>query len=161
MFSAIWAEREDERRANPLSGWRLCAWQAMKRIGGIDSACVVYLERLAFQMPEHKTRPPSRQDLLTSESVVTYTWKLYQSLCFGGKPFEPIKMHRYQWVITSTPGLLKVICTKRYLRIDFWCVIMALFCSEMPHRDDLAHFGGHPGKPEVLLSWKVKCNAVH
>lgn len=39
-FNAIWTECEDERRANPLSGWKLCAWQAMKRIEGIDSACV-------------------------------------------------------------------------------------------------------------------------
>lgn len=34
---------ERMREANPLSGWRLCAWQAMKRMGGIDRACVVSL----------------------------------------------------------------------------------------------------------------------
>lgn len=103
----VWSVRMREGLIHWVDEGSVLGWP-WKELEGLTVP--VYLERLAFEMPEHKTRPPSRQDLLTSESVVTYAWKLYLSLCCRGHQIAPqIPVSHCQY--TSIWGLLKVICT--------------------------------------------------
>lgn len=148
------------REANPLSGWRLCAWQAMKRMGGIDRACVVSLSgeiRLWNAWTQDKT--PLKAGFIDiwicchlrlKTPSVTMLWG-QTVLAYQNAPQIPVS-HR------STPaweGFSKLSAQQWLLRTDRWGLIPS-FCSKRPHRDDRAHFGGLPVKPKVWTSWKVK-----
>lgn len=159
---------ERMREANPLSGWRLCAWQAMKRMEGIDRACVVSLSgeiRLWNAWTQDKT--PLKAGFIDiwicchlrlKTPSVTMLWG-QTVLAYQNAPQIPVS-HR------STPaceGFSNLSAQQRLLRTHRWGLIPS-FCSKRPHRASFRRSSGNTKGLDVVkgqrctagYSWKKK-----